>query len=201
MEWRQVGIDTLLHIKFIATSYGTHLWGSITGILLFLMGKPSAALYGLGALILIDIATRLRANAIKYGGYIQATKTGKIRSKLVVQGLMSKMIAYFSLICIGNIASYIVPIPMIHQGISSVIFTILFFVESQSILENLLDAEPLNGNNRKFLNLLLLKFKKEMENVEKNITVTEMIVEKEKVTTTVTESEVKTTSDTKGNVD
>lgn len=163
MQYKQIAIDVYEHIRFSFTDIFTSIWGSITGMLLFLIGEPTYALYGIGVLMLFDIFTRLRANAINYGGWIAATISGKIKSRLLVEGLMSKLIAYFIILSIAQMSKYVVPIETANQAISSIIYAILFFVEVQSVLENLLDAAPKDSDNHKLLSLLLFKFRKETE--------------------------------------
>jgi phage-related holin len=162
--WRQVAIDTYAHIKFYFTDVGSTVWGMIVGLFLFMVGEVNTALYAIFTLFILDILTRLFANARKYGGYIQATKSGKIRSRLAVQGMVSKMFTYFIVLSIARMISYVVPIGGISEGLSAVIFSILLAVEAQSIVENLLDAKP-DSNTERLLKILSLKFKKEINKV------------------------------------
>jgi phage-related holin len=124
----------------------------------------NTSLYAIFTLFILDILTRLYANARKYGGYIEATKTGKIRSRLAVQGMVSKMFTYFIVLSIARMTSYVIPIGVISEGLSAVIFSILLLVEIQSVLENLLDANP-DSNTERLLKLLSLRFKKEINKV------------------------------------
>ncbi|OMD71243.1 MULTISPECIES: phage holin family protein [Paenibacillus] len=164
MYWRQIAIDTYAHIKFYFTDLGSTIWGMVVGLFLFMIGEVNTSLYAILTLFVLDILTRIYANSRKYGGYIEATKTGKIRSRLAVQGMVSKMFTYFIVLSIARMISYVVPIGVISEGLSSVIFAILIMVEIQSVLENLLDAKP-DKNTKKLLSLLLLKFRKETNRI------------------------------------
>lgn len=167
-------LSSIVHLKNISTNFHTQLWSCVSSLYLFLMGAPNVALNGIIVLICIDIATRLRANATKYGGYINATKTGKIKSRLVVRGLLSKLISYFVLIIIANISSYIVPLEAFSTFLTNTVYIILFLVEAQSILENLLDAEPQDSDNKKvigfFLNKVTVYLNSKIKTDEENTT-------------------------------
>ncbi|QWU14471.1 Bacteriophage holin family protein [Paenibacillus sophorae] len=164
MYWRQVAVDTYQHLRYYFTDVGSTIWGSIVGLFLFMIGEPNLAFYAIFTLFILDIVTRVFANARKYGGYINATKTGKIRSRLAVQGMVSKLFTYFVVLSIARMITYVIPISLLSEGLSSMILSVLLVVEIQSLFENLLDAKP-DKNTRMLLNILLLKFRKEINKV------------------------------------
>lgn len=137
------------------------VWGVISGILCFLIGVPTAALYAVGVMMILDIVTKLRALCGNNGGWYNATKTKKIRSRALINGVVNKLVAYFIILSIAQMSKHIVSYDVVQQAISSVVYAIIFFAEALSVFENMLEAEEDGSSNIKILNMLLLKFKRE----------------------------------------
>lgn len=163
LNYKMILINAYEHLKFVFTDLSSLLWGHITGTLLFLIGYPTLALYALLVLLILDIITRLRANAINNGGYIKATRLGKIHSRRLFTGFFSKLFAYSIVLSMANMTQYFIPVEMIYTAIYSISIAILAYVEIQSVLENLLEAEPEGSKNRKLYNILLFVFRTKTE--------------------------------------
>jgi hypothetical protein len=163
LNYKIIIMSAYEHIKFSFTDYAALLWGHLTGVLLFLIGQPNLALYAIFSLIIFDIFTRLKANAANNGGYLNATKTGAIKSRKLFQGFFSKFMAYSIVLSMANMTQYFIPVEMIYSAVYAIVCSILAYVEIQSVLENLLEATPEGSKNRKLYNILLFVFRKKTE--------------------------------------
>ncbi|KAF0195498.1 MAG: hypothetical protein FD169_1311 [Bacillota bacterium] len=138
MDLRTIFCNVLLRLKSFPDSMNT-FWGTVMGLFFFVIGLPDFLLYALIGAMAVDTLTRVRAQAVKNGGYIQATKTGAIRSRKMMTGFHSKFLAYFALMVVANMTKHVVPLH-VATVFQSVVWGILFVTEAHSCVENVLEG-------------------------------------------------------------
>ncbi|MGD9567505.1 MAG: phage holin family protein [Sedimentibacter sp.] len=91
-------------------------------------------------LSVVDVATKYYAIASNDGGFINALKEKQINSESMWRGTSRKLITYLVLFLMAGLSFRITPIAAVSNVISTIVYSMLFFRECQSILENLRDA-------------------------------------------------------------
>lgn len=103
-----------------------------------------SAAVALGIAVLMDIVSKYVAISVNNGGFRNAFREGKIFSKSLWQGTKVKLITYLSIsIMVG--ASYRLntlpnSLSSVSKFMATVVYTVLFLREFQSMLENFRDA-------------------------------------------------------------
>lgn len=123
-----------------AQSGALWLWSSITGLLLYLVGGPSAALSALFTVMVADLICRLVAESVQAGGFFMAIRTRHIRSKAMFKGTAIKFFGYYVLAVVAYQLQRVTPIPQLSEVLSAVIYMFLLIVEGISVFENLTEA-------------------------------------------------------------
>ncbi len=136
-----VALGAIFYILFPTQAF----WAAATGVLI---------------LMLVDIGTKYYAISIQEGGLFKAFKNKKISSESLWRGTSRKIIVYFTFFIMAGISYRITPISAISSIISTIIYSMLFFRECQSIGENLRDA---GGDVGWFLAVVSKKQKKILE--------------------------------------
>jgi hypothetical protein len=147
-------------------TFFSHVWNAmgniffaIVSILAFLIGYPAQQGILITALVLfvLDIFTRFYAIGIQNKGITKAFKAGKLSSRGFWSGFLTKIIGYFIILTIANLAIITPQVSIVKSIISILCYTGLFFYECISNLENLRDAN--------FLAVIpiLNRFKKEQD--------------------------------------
>lgn len=136
------------------------LWSSATGLLMYLVGGPSAALSALFIVMIADLLCRLVAESIQAGGFLMAIKTRHIRSKAMFRGTALKFFGYYVLAVVAYQLRRVTPIPQLSEVLSAVIYMFLLIVEGISVFENLTEAGLTS------LQPLKRRFEREMDKLE-----------------------------------
>jgi phage-related holin len=136
------------------------LWSSVSGLLLYLAGGPSAALSALFIVMIVDLICRLVAESIHAGGFFVAIKSRHIRSKAMFRGTALKFFGYYVLAVVAYQLKRVTPIPQVSDMLSAVIYMFLLIVEGISVFENLSEAGLTS------LQPLKRRFEREMEKLE-----------------------------------
>ncbi len=103
-----------------------------------------SAAVALGIAVLMDIVSKYVAISVNNGGFRNAFREGKIFSKSLWQGTKVKLITYLSIsIMVG--ASYRLntlpnSLASVSKFMATIVYTVLFLREFQSMLENFRDA-------------------------------------------------------------
>lgn len=147
----------MLEIKYVVLELKEYILKAVSGLKLFIsiilttlnyimfpeLAYKNAAI-ALGIAVLMDIFSKYVSISIKSGGLRKAFKEGKIFSKTLWEGTRVKLIAYLSIsIMVG--ASYRLntlpeSFPSVSKFMATVVYTVLFLREFQSMLENFRDA-------------------------------------------------------------
>lgn len=114
----------------------------MTGLyyLLFPDSAFATAAYAVGICMFIDIVTKYVALSTKAGGYIKAVKTCKIRSSALWHGTRIKIYSYLVVAILVGLSYRVVQLEQLSIFFGSFVYSILFLRETQSIVENLIDA-------------------------------------------------------------
>ncbi len=91
-------------------------------------------------LAVVDVFTKYYALSVNDGGFIKALKDKHINSESMWRGTSRKLITYLVLFLMAGLSYRITPIAVVSNVISTIVYSMLFFRECQSILENLRDA-------------------------------------------------------------
>ena len=91
-------------------------------------------------LAVMDVVTKYYAISVGDKGFFNALRDGKINSESMWRGTSRKIITYLVLFLMAGLSYRISPIAAVSSVISTIVYSMLFFRECQSILENLRDA-------------------------------------------------------------
>jgi len=123
------------------------VFGFILTFLNYVMFPEQAyknAAIALGIAVLMDIFSKYTAIAYNNGGFIKAFKNGKIFSKTLWEGTKVKLITYLSISIMVGASYQLNALPNAFASVSkfmaTVVYTVLFLREFQSMLENFGDA-------------------------------------------------------------
>jgi hypothetical protein len=98
------------------------------------------AFFAVWAAMLLDIATKYLALSRKGGGFRQATKTRVIDSNALWRGTSIKLVSYLIVFILVGLSYRVTMLTQACVFMASVIYTVIFLREAQSIVENLCDA-------------------------------------------------------------
>jgi hypothetical protein len=113
---------------------------SVFNYLLFPDGAFQTAAYALGVCMLLDIFTKYVALSATSGGYIKAVKSCRIRSQALWHGSRIKIYSYLIVSIIVGLSYRVVQLEQLSVFFGTVVYSVLFLREAQSILENLVEA-------------------------------------------------------------
>lgn len=98
------------------------------------------AAYAVGVCILLDIITKFVALSYQSGGYIKAVRDCHISSQLLWHGTRVKLYSYLIVAILVGLSYRVVQLEQVSVFFGTVVYSVLFLRETQSIIENLLDA-------------------------------------------------------------
>ncbi len=116
------------------------------------------AFVAVGAAILLDIVTKYIALSRLSGGLRAAVKTRKICSQTLWEGTRIKLISYLVVFILAGLSYRVTMLAEASVFLATVVYTVIFLRESQSVIENLCDA----GAD---LNWLLIWTKKKQQQI------------------------------------
>lgn len=136
-----MGVMTLFANTYskILSNHLAQLGGFLMGAICFLL-DPGAPLYALWIAVVLDLISRIFAEAKKHGGLGKAVKQGHIRSHAIFQGTAVKIVAYFFMCIMAAQAQHVFGYQAAAQCFASVVYSILFLVEVGSMGENFREA-------------------------------------------------------------
>lgn len=127
------------NIAKVGTNYMAQSGGVILGFVCYLV-EPGAAFAALWLAVVLDLISRIFAEAKNHGGLYRAAKDGHIRSDKMLCGTMVKIVAYFFMCVLANQSRYILRYDAPAEMFATVIYSILFLVEVWSMCENFQEA-------------------------------------------------------------
>jgi phage-related holin len=134
--------------------------GTVLSYVLF----PKEAFVGYSIILLftviLDIITKYYSISVKNGGLVNAFQNGHLSSSKFWFGTRRKIISYLVIMSLLGLSMRFGVLETITTFTSTLIYFLLFLRESQSILENLIEAE--HSDLIFFLNLIKRK-EKEVE--------------------------------------
>lgn len=116
------------------------------------------AAIAVGGAIILDIITKYIALSKMAGGYQRAVKTKMIWSKTLWDGTRIKLVSYLIVFILAGLSYRVTMLTQVSVFLATVVYTVIFLREAQSILENLCEA----GAD---LNWLLLWTKRKEEQI------------------------------------
>lgn len=134
-----------LGLKNFFSNFFNILFSIVTFIgagLAFLIGYPAKMTILTMVLVFfcLDFFTRTYAIKNQNGGLFKALVLGKFSSRAFINGFVTKIIAYFTILVSANFADITPELGFVGDAISSVLYVSLFFYELISNMENLIDA-------------------------------------------------------------
>jgi phage-related holin len=115
------------------------VWGALNYVL-FPDHAFLTAFLAVWAAMLLDIATKYMALSHKGGGFRNATKTRVIDSNTLWRGTSIKLVSYLIVSILAGLSYRVTMLTQASVFMATVIYTVIFLREAQSILENLCDA-------------------------------------------------------------
>lgn len=119
------------------------IWAVFLSAVMYVLFPETAYLKAfcavLGAMVL-DVMTKYRAIAKKNGGYWNAIKVGKLNSHSMWIGTSRKIYDYLAVFILAGLSYRVTPTAGAAVLLSTVVYMVMFFRESQSIVENLNEA-------------------------------------------------------------
>jgi Ni,Fe-hydrogenase I cytochrome b subunit len=119
------------------------IWAAVIAALCYVLFPDVAfqtALGAVGLVIVLDILTKLWALSVQSGGYIEATCRRRIWSKTLWEGTKVKLYAYSVVFILAGLSYRVAPLAQASVFLATVVYSIVFLRETQSILENMCDA-------------------------------------------------------------
>jgi hypothetical protein len=98
------------------------------------------AAIALGGAMICDILTKYYALQKTNGGLVNAIKIGVIKSAKFWEGTKKKLISTFIIMILCGLSVRVAPVASIAVLLSTVAYSIMFLRESQSCVENLIEA-------------------------------------------------------------
>lgn len=118
-------------------------WGVFVGGCSYLLFPDQAfftAACAVGVAILLDIITKYVALSAKAGGYMKAVRSCSISSNKLWDGTKIKIFSYLVVAILAGLSYRVVQLEQLSVFFATVIYSIIFLREAQSVLENLCDA-------------------------------------------------------------
>lgn len=119
------------------------IWGFFVAVCSYVLFPDQAfftAACAVGAVIILDIITKYVALSAKAGGYWKAVRSCSISSNKLWDGTRIKIFSYLVVAILAGLSYRVVQLEQLSIFFATVVYSIIFLRESQSILENLCDA-------------------------------------------------------------
>jgi len=119
------------------------IWGFFMAACSYILFPDQAfftAACAVGAAILLDIITKYAALSKKAGGYWKAVRTCTISSNKLWDGTRIKIFSYLVVAILAGLSYRVVQLEQLSIFFATVVYTVIFLREAQSVLENLCDA-------------------------------------------------------------
>lgn len=98
------------------------------------------AIIAVGIAIILDILTKYKALAKQSGGFRLAFEKHVINSNSLWEGTKIKLFSYLTVFILAGLSYRVTMFEQVSVFLATVVYTVIFLRESQSIVENLCDA-------------------------------------------------------------
>lgn len=120
------------------------------------------AIIGLLGVLILDIITKYYSVGVLNGGIMNAIKLKKLTSESLWRGTKKKLISILIIMILCGLSYRVSFIPSVAVALSLLCYSIAFWREAQSVVENLLDA------GHEDLRWFLVRIKKKQKELEKD---------------------------------
>lgn len=137
------------------------VWGlflAATSYVLFPDKAYATAAMAVGVAFILDIITKYVALSNQNNGFRNAVKEKKIWSKTLWEGTRIKLVSYLVVFILAGLGYRVTMLTQVSIFLGTVVYSVVFLREAQSILENLCDA----GADLKWLVLWTKKKQKQI---------------------------------------
>jgi hypothetical protein len=93
-----------------------------------------------GIASLVDLGTKYFALSINNGGYRKATKSHIINSDTLWRKSSVKFVSYLSIAIMTGLSIRVAPVEVLANGLATLVYSIIFGREFQSVIENCIEA-------------------------------------------------------------
>lgn len=135
----------------------------IINYVLFPENSYAVAAIGLGGAVILDIITKYYALKKPYKNLLTAIRVGVIRSDTFWSGTKKKIISYLVVMILCGLSVRVAPVGMVAVVLSNIAYSVMFLRESQSCVENLIDAGHTD------LDWFLVLVKRKQKTIEREI--------------------------------
>lgn len=145
-----------------AAIYVKPLWAFFTSILYYVLFPDETfipATIALISVLVIDILAKYYSIGVLNGGIINSIRTGKITSESLWRGTKRKIISILIVMILCGLSYRLTDFTIVSTIFQTFCFSILFWREAQSTIENLLDA---GHDDLKWMLFFIKKKKKEV---------------------------------------
>ncbi|WP_427340662.1 phage holin family protein [Caloranaerobacter sp. DY30410] len=118
-------------------------WGTVLATMVYIMFPEQAymtAAMAVGGAILLDILTKYIALSYQSKGFRNAIKQKKIFSKTLWEGTKIKLVSYLIIAILAGLSYRVTMLTQVSVFLATVVYSVIFLREAQSIIENLIDA-------------------------------------------------------------
>jgi phage-related holin len=146
--------------------YVKPLWILFTSVLSYILFPHKSyipAAIALVCALILDVATKYYSVGVKNGGLLNALRTRKLTSESLWRGSKKKVISVLIVMILCGLSFRISTFSSIAILLSTVCYSLMFLRESQSILENVIDA---GHEDLKWLLFLVKKKQKDILDVK-----------------------------------
>ncbi len=161
-------INILDYIKSIQeTNPVISIFLGVTTYILFPEQAYLTAFCAVLGVMVLDVITKYYSIAVKHGGFWRSLKDKFINSNSMWVGTSRKIFTYLIIFIMVGLSYRVSPVAGVASFLGTIVYSLLFLRECQSILENLEDA----GSDVGWLTAIVKKRKKkilEEEGVEEN---------------------------------
>lgn len=119
------------------------LWVAFVSLVNYVLFPTDAyvpAVISVAVAAILDILTRYYAVCVQSGGVGQAVKSRKLSSNLLWEGTRKKLISYLVIMVLAGLSVRVTMLTSVAVFLSTIVYSIMFLRESQSVVENLIDA-------------------------------------------------------------
>jgi H+/Cl- antiporter ClcA len=115
------------------------IWAAICWVM-FPNNTYLYAAIAVGLASLVDLITKYFALSINNGGYKKATKAHIINSDTLWRKTSIKFVSYLSIAIMTGLSIRVAPVELLANGLATLVYSIIFVREFQSVIENCIEA-------------------------------------------------------------
>ena len=135
-------LDVITYLTKAASSVKP-IWIALVSAINYVLFPDDAfvpAAIAVGSAMILDILTKYYAVSVNNGGFRKALRSRKLSSASLWKGTQRKIISYLVIMVLCGLSVRVTMLTSVAVFLSTVAYSIMFLRESQSIIENLIDA-------------------------------------------------------------